>query len=140
MIIDNLKGAGKDTQITSKNQPSPEAKSEGVKQWWDRRKFKNELFQEFAKPLTPEGVDTPTFEAGVELYKRAIFHKDSGLSIKERADMFIKFCDFVGINEQKINQTSTSEVTLKNKIDTSKLSDKTLADLLLARDNAINSE
>ena len=93
----------KNTQFSSENQPPKGAASKGQKKWWDRRKFKNELFQEFAKPLTPEGIEIPTFEAGVELYKRAIFHEDSGHSNKERAEMFMKFCDFVGTLNYVIN-------------------------------------
>jgi len=90
-------------EFSKDNRPSSEAVSEGLKAFHERKRMKDEMFAEFAKPLI--GDKAPSFQRGVELYKDAIFDPDSRITLKERAELFVKFCDFVGIKESKNSLT-----------------------------------
>ena len=96
---------GKLTQFTKEYQPSPQAKSEGTKRWWDRRKLKEDMFKALAEPLlTSEGQSIDTFDEGIKLLKKALFAKDT--PINKRAELFLKITDLIGIKE--------SDLTLSN--------------------------
>lgn len=108
----NKKIAPKNTKMenlkpfTSEHQPSPKAKSEGVKRWWDRKKLKEDMFKAFAEPLiTSDGKTIEPCEAGVDLLKKALFSK--GMTpISKRAELFLKICDFLGIKENDLTMSN----------------------------------
>lgn len=102
-------------KFSKENQPSPEAKSEGKQAWEDRRRLKDDLMSEFVKPLVDKetGEQKATFEAGILMCKSAMFDKKSKLGTKEKTDLFLKFCDFVGIDEQDLNIKGGLNVTIQ---------------------------
>lgn len=107
----HIEPLGKDTQFSADNQPSAQAKSSGTKAWWDRRKFKDELFQEFAKPLLgKDGIEKATFEEGVKLLKKVIFYPSEDLSDKDRAELFLKLSLALAPQENKIEASITGDV------------------------------
>ena len=105
---------GKGTPFSSENQPDPKLISEGVKRWWDRRKLKNELIAEFSKSfVNDDGKKIQPFEDGVLLIKRAIFDYENDLTAKEKSELFLKFCDFVGVSEKSVDFKGAIDLTPK---------------------------
>ena len=97
---------GKATQFTSDNQPSPQAKSEGTKEWWNRRKLAENQLAEFSKPIiSKSGVEIQPHEQIMALMKKAFFSPDSKLTEKEKIELYLKLCAQVGIETKDINQT-----------------------------------
>ena len=100
-------------KFSKENQPDPIAKSEGVKAWWKRQNLKNDLFNEFAKPLlNAAGIENPTFEQGIKLYKKALFSTESELSDHAKADAFLRLCDFLCEKESKITSDQPIVLTI----------------------------
>lgn len=95
---------GKETQFTSENQPSQESKSEGAKEWWNRKKLAENQLAEFSKPIAAKsGLMIQPHEQAMSLMKKAFFSDESKLSDKEKIELYLKFCAQVGIETKDIN-------------------------------------
>lgn len=107
-------------RFTSENRPDKEKHRQGVIKSWERRKFYEQLFKEFCKPLVLEnGEEVDTIKAGLSLIKSSIFgnpKKDKDgkfitkpLTALEKSKLFLDWCEFIGIKESKLNLSSDDE-------------------------------
>lgn len=97
MAYDELYKHGK--KFSKDYQPTPEAKSKGSRAYWDRRKLKDRLCEEFAKEIMSDkeanGKKITTWEAFFQFLKVNLLGKDSGITKADKAKLMLKILEFV---------------------------------------------
>lgn len=77
-------------KFTSNNQPSPEAKSKGVKRHWEYRRARKQMFEKLTNIEMPDGSSRDFWELAVKKLQAAVFSEKSPLNEKERIELLCR--------------------------------------------------
>jgi len=77
-------------KFTSEYQPSPEAKSKGVKRHWEYRKARQQMFEKLTDIEMPNGSKQDFWQLAVRKLQHACFASDSPLREKEKIELICK--------------------------------------------------
>ena len=117
-------------KFSKDNQPSPKAKSEGLKRFHDRKKIRDDFFKEFSKTILANGAKVDTFQECVKVLKKVIFTNAAIITVEDsdsdkreihlsnvsmgqkQAELVLKIFDFLSPSEK---QELKATVVIDNK-------------------------